>query len=238
MERDIKKMYRLDRPCPRNSAGRNILKVPSRDVSNDDTDTIAFAESGCPAELAYRRVLCELKGDGRPQRNLASFVTTRMDSCGELLARASMSKNLINGAEYPHTEAMRRQVVLTIAKLFHSQTSGQSGGCLGTTTVGSSEALLLALIAHKRNWQVRLAQSAVSDDRTRDRPYLVVGSHAHVSFVKFAQYFDVGVKFLPIGPSQYVIDPEQVRTLLMGQYRAMMKSLRAFTISKRATAAA
>jgi glutamate decarboxylase len=38
-----------------------------------------------------------------------------------------------------------------------------------------------------------------------------------VSFAKFAQYFDVGVKFLPIGPNQYVIDPEQVRTLLNGR---------------------
>jgi hypothetical protein len=74
----------------------------------------------------------------------AVFVLT--GNCRVLFANPK-AEDLVRHQMGLRYERGRRQVVLTIAKLFHNQFSGQLGGCLGTTTVGSSEALLLALIA-------------------------------------------------------------------------------------------
>ncbi len=173
-------------------------------------------ETGSDARLVYRRIHQTLKGDGAPQRNLASFVTTRMDEHAERLVIESASKNLINSAEYPQTEAIHQRVIRMIAGLYHAELpADEETGFIGTTTVGSSEALMLALLAHKCNWKNRRRNpSASSSASFKDRPYLVIGSHTHACFAKFARYFDVGVKWIPLNPGQYAITAEDVKTAL------------------------
>ncbi len=65
---------------------------------------------------------------------------------------------------------------------------------IGTTTVGSSEAVMLALLTHKWNWRHRPAAAR----SPKDRPFLVIGTHTHACFAKFGRYFDVEVKWVPL----------------------------------------
>jgi len=187
-----------------------------------DADTSAdIPETGHAAAAVAQRIRDALRGDGQPHLNLASFVTTWMENEAEQLAMESINKNLINAAEYPQTEAMHQRVIHMIARLFHANvpsppdtepTSGCQPGFLGTTTVGSSEAVMLALLAHKWNWK---KQHQHNPQRSaKDRPYLIIGTHTHACFAKFARYFEVGVKWIYLEPGQYAMTAAQVQAVL------------------------
>ena len=175
-------------------------------------------EVGTSAAAIYRRIHDEVQLEGQPHLNVASFVTTWMESEAEQLAHESINKNLINATEYAQTEAIHQQVVAMTASLFHATLPasepepGEASGLIGTTTVGSSEAIMLALLAHKWNWKRKHDQRP--DRSTKDRPYLVIGTHTHACFAKFARYFDVEVKWVHLRPGVYAITAEQVRTIL------------------------
>jgi glutamate decarboxylase len=163
---------------------------------------------GCSAELAHERVYRELDGDGKPRQNLASFVTTSMDGYARQIALSGLERNLVNSTEYPQTDVIHGRIVRWIAELFHAPWSDADAAEAGVTSIGSSEAVMLALIVHRINWRKR------NPDSVAGRPYLVVGSHAHVCFSKFAKYFDVGIKVIALEPGQYSLTPTQVEAVL------------------------
>jgi glutamate decarboxylase len=171
------------------------------------TELSADGHDAATADRYLRRLL---DGDGAPCRNLASFVTTRMDVWADGLAVESIGKNLVNSAEYPNTEIIHQRVIRIIANLFHAEPS--EDGFIGTTTVGSSEAVLMGLLAHKRNWRNKHRPRPCASHK--DQPYLVIGTHTHACFTKFARYFDVNVKWVPLEPGQYAITAEQIQAIL------------------------
>jgi glutamate decarboxylase len=181
-------------------------------------NTIEIPEAGTSAAAIYRRIHDEIQLEGQPHLNVASFVTTWMESEAEQLAYESINKNLINVAEYAQTEAIHQQVIAMTARLFHADIPdsepelGQQSGLIGTTTVGSSEAVMLALLAHKWNWKHKRDQC--QQGAAKDRPYLIIGTHTHACFAKFARYFDVEVKWVPLQPGVYAITAEQVQRIL------------------------
>jgi glutamate decarboxylase len=198
-----------------NSFQHTMPSLPPADTTAD------IPATGHAAAVVAQHIRDALQGDGQPQRNFASFVTTWMEDEAEQLARESLSKNLINAAEYPKTEAMHQRVIHMIARLFHANVpsptaTGPTGvgqaGFIGTTTVGSSEAVMLALLAHKWNWK---KQNQHNPQRSaKDRPYLIIGTHAHACFAKFARYFEVGVKWICLEPGQYAMTAAQVQAVL------------------------
>lgn len=169
----------------------------------------AFPESGTDALIARARVNDSLQADNLPSRNLATFVTTGMDEEAHLLALAGLQKNLVNSAEYPQTEQIHQAVIRAVGELFHAPWAEEGLPAAGLTAVGSSEAVMLALIAHQTNWRAQSRARGLGR-----RPYVIVGTHSHVCFEKFARYFDVGVKFVPLERGQYSISAAQVEALL------------------------
>lgn len=187
----------------------------------EDGGFFEIPEEGKNAAAIYQLIHDELRADGQPQLNLASFVTTWMEDEAQQLANESINKNLINAAEYPHTEMIHQRVIEMIARLFHAhlppqtedgQAAVNQPGFIGTTTVGSSEAVMLALLAHKWNW--RKERKAHPHRSFKDQPYLIIGTHTHACFAKFARYFDVGVKWICLEAGQYAISAEQVKAIL------------------------
>jgi glutamate decarboxylase len=178
----------------------------------------AIPEGGCSAAAVYRHIHDELQLDGQPHLNVASFVTTWMETEAEQLSYESINKNLVNAAEYTRTELIHQQVITMTASLFHADIPagacepGEDPGMIGTTTVGSSEAVMLALLAHKWNWKQKRDQRP--GHTAKDRPYLIIGTHTHACFAKFGRYCDVEVKWVSLQPGVYAITAEQVRTVL------------------------
>jgi glutamate decarboxylase len=199
--------------------GQNLRRITERLALSPTIPPAAYhelPEVGGAAGTAYRQIHLELAGDGAPRRNLASFVTTQMGAQADSLALESLGKNLINSAEYPNTEIIHQRVIRIIANLFHAELPAEGGaddtGFIGTTTVGSSEAMMLALLAHKWNWRKQHRQRTHASHK--DLPYLVIGTHTHACFTKFARYFDVNVKWVPLAPGQLAITAEQIQTVL------------------------
>jgi glutamate decarboxylase len=162
---------------------------------------------GISADAAYQLVHDELNLDGNPSLNLASFVTTWMEPQADRLAQETLAKNLIDQDEYPQTEVVHQRVVSMIGRLFNAPAHGTP---TGTATIGSSEAIMLAMLAHKRSWQRRREAAGLPTDR----PNLVMGADVHTCWEKFARYFEVEARVVPMEEGRYTIDAEQVEPLL------------------------
>jgi len=162
---------------------------------------------GMSADAAYQLVHDELNLDGNPALNLASFVTSWMEPQADLLAAETLAKNLIDEDEYPQTEVIHRRVVSMIGRLFHAPAGAQS---TGTATIGSSEAIMLAMLAHKRAWQLRRA----AEGKPADRPNMVMGADVHTCWEKFTRYFEVEQRLVPLQEGRYTIGAEEVQPLL------------------------
>ncbi len=157
---------------------------------------------------AYRFVHDELMLDGSSRLNLATFVTTWMDpEAGDLMAE-TFDKNLIDKDEYPATSAIEQRCVNMVAALFHAPDLSEDdpASATGVSTVGSSEAVMLAGLALKWRWRQARQQAG----RDASTPKLVMGSNVQVVWEKFCRYFDVEPVYLPMAPGRYVITPEQV----------------------------
>ncbi|GJP53108.1 hypothetical protein CLOM_g12240 [Closterium sp. NIES-68] len=154
-----------------------------------------FPEDEMPREVAYQIVSDMLEMDGKPRLNLASFVTTWMEPEAERLMTASLNKNAIDLAEYPACARIQELCLNMLARLFHAPVSeGQTA--VGTATIGSSEAIMLAGLAMKRRWLKHRKEKGLPTDN----PNLVVGANTHVVVEKFANYFEVELRMVPVTP--------------------------------------
>ena len=162
---------------------------------------------GMDAGAAYQLVHDELNLDGNPSLNLASFVTSWMEPEADRLAQETLAKNLIDQDEYPQTEVVHQRVVSMIGRLFHAPAHETPAG---TATIGSSEAIMLAMLAHKRSWQHRREAAGLSTDR----PNMVMGGDVHTCWEKFARYFEVEARVVPLEEGRYTIAAEQVEPLV------------------------
>jgi glutamate decarboxylase len=200
---------------PTTSTAHLLTRNAAAPVGYDDA-WMEIPETGFSAAVTYRHIHEKLQLEGLPHLNVASFVTTWMETEAEQLAYESINKNLVNVAEYAHTEAIHQQVIAMTANLFHAELpamhphSGNAPMMIGTTTVGSSEAVLLAMLTHKWNWKHRRD----SGRGLKDRPYVVFGTHTHACFAKFGRYFDVEVKRVHLQPGRYAVTAAQVQEIL------------------------
>ncbi|ORA35300.1 glutamate decarboxylase [Mycobacterium aquaticum] len=156
---------------------------------------------------AYRFIHDELMLDGSSRLNLATFVTTWMDDeAGKLMAE-TFDKNMIDKDEYPATAAIETRCVNMVADLFHAEDlrDDDPASATGVSTIGSSEAVMLAGLALKWRWREK-----VGDGWKGRTPNLVMGSNVQVVWEKFCRYFDVEPRYLPMAQGRYVITPEQV----------------------------
>ena len=159
-------------------------------------------DGGAPPEAAYRLIHDELLLDGSSRLNMATFVTTWMEpEAGRLMAEA-FDKNMIDKDEYPQTAEIERRCVNMVAHMFHAP---EDGDAVGASTVGSSEAVMLAGMALKWRWRARQAAAG----RPTDRPNLILGSNVQVVWEKFCRYWDVEARYIPMSPGRYVITPEE-----------------------------
>jgi len=172
-------------------------------------------EKEMPREIAYRMIKDELSLDGNPMLNLASFVTTYMEDEAEKLMTDAFSKNFIDYEEYPQSAEIQNRCVNMIARLFNAPTGnshadGDDNHAMGTSTIGSSEAIMLGTLAMKKRWQnKRKAQG-----KDYSRPNLIMNSAVQVCWEKAARYFEVEEKYSYCTDERYVIDPEEAVELV------------------------
>jgi len=173
----------------------------ARQVLTEPVPKYELPASGMDPDLAYQLIHDELLLDGSARLNLATFVTTWMEPQAEKLMAECFAKNMIDKDEYPQTAEIENRCINMISRLFHAPETG-----VGVSTIGSSEAVMLAGLSLKWNWRKRMAAKG----KPSDRPNMIMGSNVQVVWEKFCRYWDVEPKYLPMERGRYVITPEQV----------------------------
>lgn len=123
----------------------------------------------------------------------------------EKLMMQSLSKNFIDYEEYPQSADIQRRCVNMIGGLFNAP----SDNAIGTSSVGSSEAIMLAVLAMKRRWKL----SRQAQGKPFDKPNLIMSSAVQVCWEKATRYFEIDEKFVYCTPDRFVIDPDEMVSL-------------------------
>jgi glutamate decarboxylase len=161
-----------------------------------------FPKAATMPDIAYQAVYDELLLDGNARQNLATFCQTWAEPQVRQLMEVAMDKNLIDEDEYPQSAEIEHRCVNMMGDLWNVP---REGGAVGTSAIGSSEACMLAGMAAKRRWQAKRRAAG----QPTDRPNMVCGP-VQVVWHKFARYWDVEIREIPMAPGRLHMDPEQM----------------------------
>ena len=140
--------------------------------------------------------------DGNSRQNLATFCSTWIEPEVHRLMDDCIDKNMIDKDEYPQTAEVEARCVHMLADLWNSPEASSTLGC---STTGSSEAAMLGGMAMKWRWrEKRLAQG-----KSADKPNLVCGP-VQICWHKFARYWDVELREIPMEGDRLIMTPEEV----------------------------
>lgn len=149
----------------------------------------------------FRLVADELMLDGNSRQNLATFCQTWLEPEVHELMDLTMDKNMVDKDEYPQTAELEERCVHMLAGLWNSPATDNS---IGTSTTGSSEAAMLGGMALLWNWRARRR----AEGKSTDRPNLVTGP-VQVCWHKFARYWDVELREIPMEGDRLIMTPEE-----------------------------
>ena len=192
---------------PRNRAeNRSTVEVPPLFCGEAPALPPHKNGTGQPPDNSYHVLHDELMLDGNARLNLATFVTTWMEPQARLLIDECLDKNMIDKDEYPQTAALEMRCTNMLANLWHVPKAERATGC---STTGSSEAAMLAGLALKRRWQHARRAAGLP----ADRPNLVMGINVQVCWEKFANYWDVEMRLVPMEGERYHLSAEEALKL-------------------------
>ena len=154
------------------------------------------------AEDAYAVVADELMLDGNSRQNLATFCQTWEEPAVHQLMDLAIDKNMIDKDEYPQTAEIERRCVHMLADLWNAP---ESANTVGASAIGSSEACMLGGMAAKWRWRAKRAAAG----QPADRPNMVCGP-VQVVWHKFAKYWDIEMREVPMSPGHYAMDVDDM----------------------------
>ncbi|GAA6046833.1 hypothetical protein JCM3770_005666 [Rhodotorula araucariae] len=171
---------------------------------------LEMGEDEMEPRMAQRFIQDELLMNGNPAMNLASFVTTFMEPEAEQLMASQLAINYIDAEEYPAMEELNHRCTSMIARLFNAPLEDENAEAVGTSTVGSSEAIILAVLAAKRRWK----NKRKAEGKSTENPNIVMSSAVQVCWEKAARYTEVEERYWYCRPGQYVADPQELVDLV------------------------
>jgi glutamate decarboxylase len=161
-----------------------------------------FPDREMAPDVAYQIIHDELMLDGNARLNVATFVTTWMEPQAQQLMTECFDKNMIDKDEYPQTAEIESRCVNMLSRLWHAPEADEATGC---STTGSSEAAMLGALALKRLWQ----QRREAEGKPADRPNLVMGINVQICWEKFANYWDVEMRLVPMEGDRFTLSAEE-----------------------------
>lgn len=175
--------------------GVTLQKLDHPGEPEGDTPKYKIPNNGKEPAKTYRLIHDELELNAKPTLNLATFVNTWMEDEAKKLAADSIDVNLIDREIYPMTTEIQKRIIYMVAHLLHADfdpDNADEDTYIGSATVGSSEAVMLGVLAHKTRWlewydKLR-AEHKPEDGRV---PNLVIGGAYQVCWEKVYKFFDI-----------------------------------------------
>lgn len=179
--------------------------VPVFGTKEEDQDIPKYSlrKNSVSSDVAYRLVKDELTDEGNSRLNMATFCQTYMEPEAVKLMSESMDKNVIDKSEYPRTAEIENRCVNIIADLWHA-----SEDYLGTSTIGSSEACMLAGMSMKFSWEERVKKLGL--DLNAKKPNLVISSGFQVCWEKFCTYWGIELREVPLDHKNQSLNMDKV----------------------------
>lgn len=180
--------------------GANLALSPLYGQQLDDMviPRTRLADTSLPANTAAAIVRDELLLDGNARLNCATFCSTYLEPELATLAAENLTKNIVNHDEYPASVEIERRCVAIIGDLWHGSVE-----TVGTATTGSSEAILLSVLAARQRWR------DLGGHAEGTTPNLVYSTACHPCWDKACLYFDVEPRKLPVSRERTTIDPAE-----------------------------
>ncbi|CNE07259.1 glutamate decarboxylase [Yersinia enterocolitica] len=163
-----------------------------------------FPKEEMREDIAFQIISDELFLDGNARQNLATFCQTWDDDNVHKLMDLSINKNWIDKEEYPQSAAIDLRCVNMMADLWNAPTP-KGGQGVGTNTIGSSEACMLGGMAMKWRWRKKMEVAG----KPTNKPNFVCGP-VQICWHKFARYWDVEIREIPMIPGQLFMDPKRM----------------------------
>lgn len=157
------------------------------------------------ADHAFAVIRDELMLDGNSRQNLATFCQTWEEPQVHELMDLCLDKNMIDKDEYPQTAEIEARCVHMLADLWNSPDAVNTQGC---STTGSSEAAMLGGMAMKWRWRDKMK----AQGKSTDKPNLITGP-VQICWHKFARYWDVEIREIPMEHDRLLMTPEEVLKL-------------------------
>ena len=155
-------------------------------------------------DATYQAIHDELMLDGNSRQNLATFCSTWLEPNVHKLMEECIDKNMIDKDEYPQTAEIENRCVSIIANLWNAKDKSDAVGC---STTGSSEAAMLGGLALKWRWREKMQ----SQGKDTSKPNLVCGA-VQICWHKFARYWDVEIREIPMEEGRYTMSAEEMLT--------------------------
>ena len=171
--------------------GPDLAVAPHFNLETTTIPRHVLPDGEMPPDVAYQIIHDELMLDGNARLNVATFVSTWMEPQAERLMAECFDKNMIDKDEYPQTAEIEMRCVNILANLWRAPDADEATGC---STTGSSEAAMLGGLALKRRWQQRRA----AEGKLADKPNIVMGINVQICWEKFANYWDVEMRPVPM----------------------------------------
>lgn len=189
------------------STGKSIIPTYGGRWNMEAPPRHYLSEDGMRPDVAFRMVSYEMYLEGSPALNLATCVTTWMEPEADELIREGTIKNQIDGDEYPRLKVIEDRIIRMEASLFNAPDRCEP---TGASTIGSSEAIMLGLLAHKWSWRKKMKFQG----KDSSRPNVIFGADAHICWEKFARYFDVEMRVIPMQTGKYTINADDIAPLI------------------------
>ena len=170
---------------------------------NMDIPVSEFPSESISPRAASAIIEAAMWTDANPMLNLSSFVTTYMEPEVKEIMSKHAHINYVDHDMYPATYAMEQRMVKWLHDLWNGPKDAEP---YGAATVGSSEACMLAGLAHKWNW--RQAREAAGKDASK--PNMVTGGNVQIVWKKFMRYFDVEPHVVPLEVGNYRLTAEHL----------------------------
>ena len=180
----------------------SVFDTYAQSISEDPIPKYKLSDQPNNPEIVKNLILDELLLDGNAKQNLATFCQTYADNEIHTIMDKCIDKNMIDKDEYPQTAEIENRCVHILADLWHSPESKTTLGC---STTGSSEAAMLGGLALKWKWRKKRIQAG----KPADKPNIITGP-VQICWHKFARYFDVEIREIPMEHNRLLMTPEEV----------------------------
>ena len=144
--------------------------------------------------------------DGNARLNLATFVSTVDGAAGGPAHGRVLRQEHDRQGRVPADGGARGGAACgMLSRLWHAPDAEQAVGC---STTGSSEAAMLGGLALKRRWQHRRRRGQAGRP-----PHIVMGINVQICWEKFANYWDVEMRLVPMEGERYHLSAEEAVAL-------------------------